>query len=280
MRLKFFAIVSAGVFVQCASAAMPAAQQNALIQKYCAVCHNDAHLNGGLSLQHFDAAHPDPGVAAMIMSKLTNVSLEAVKAAQTDPAATALMAKSMKNGAMGAAGVPVPDRATQDALVSALSSEADGASEWVVSRTAEPPAVTASILREVPSATDKTAADMYRLTLTCSPETHVGEMQVTWAPGAPRKGFSISASADGAAPVTYTVEDTEKMFRGTTVTSGSGVVLLARSGWTKPGIPLPEKTLAISNVFPNESVEFSLDGLPQAVHRQLSSCFNRTAASK
>ena len=27
--------------------AMPAPQQNALVQKYCAVCHDDAHANGG-----------------------------------------------------------------------------------------------------------------------------------------------------------------------------------------------------------------------------------------
>jgi hypothetical protein len=38
-----------------ASGAMPAAQQNALVETYCAVCHTDASRNGGLSLQHFDA---------------------------------------------------------------------------------------------------------------------------------------------------------------------------------------------------------------------------------
>src|SRR5580692_2833321 len=62
--------------------AMPAAQQNALIQKYCAVCHTDASMNGGISLQHFDAAHADPGEAAMMAGKL-------------------------KGGAMGASGQPV-----------------------------------------------------------------------------------------------------------------------------------------------------------------------------
>jgi hypothetical protein len=51
----------AAVPVALASGAMPVPQQNALVQKYCAVCHSDAHMNGGLSLQHFDAAYPDPG---------------------------------------------------------------------------------------------------------------------------------------------------------------------------------------------------------------------------
>ena len=43
---------------------MPVAQQNALVQKYCAVCHTDAARNGGLSLEHFDAAQAPPSLMA------------------------------------------------------------------------------------------------------------------------------------------------------------------------------------------------------------------------
>jgi hypothetical protein len=85
-----------------ASDAMPAAQQNALVQKYCAVCHTDAARNGGLSLEHFDAAQAAPSLAAMMVSKLTSgVSLETVRAAASDPSASALVDKKMKSGAMG-----------------------------------------------------------------------------------------------------------------------------------------------------------------------------------
>src|SRR5439155_4905658 len=75
---------------------MPAAQQNALVQKYCAVCHDDAHANGGLSLQHFDASNVDPSLAAMMVSKL-------------------------KSGAIGAAGIAPPGRPTEEALLEALT---------------------------------------------------------------------------------------------------------------------------------------------------------------
>src|SRR5262245_47595750 len=69
---------------------MPAAEQNALVKKYCAVCHTDAAKNGGLSLEHYDAARADPPLAAMLLSKL-------------------------RNGAMGAAGSGSPDDATREA---------------------------------------------------------------------------------------------------------------------------------------------------------------------
>ena len=84
---------------------MPAAQQDALVQKYCAVCHSDTHASGGISLEHFDAAHVDAATAAMILSKL-------------------------KAKALGASGLPLPDKATQGALLSAISAEAIGTDQW------------------------------------------------------------------------------------------------------------------------------------------------------
>ncbi|HXB74060.1 MAG TPA: hypothetical protein VNY05_37825 [Candidatus Acidoferrales bacterium] len=179
---------------------MAVAQQNSLVQEYCAVCHTDAARNGGLSLEHFDAAQAAPSLAAMMVSKLTSgVSLETVKAAASDPSADALVAKKMKGGAMGAAGIPVPDKATIDALINALASEATGANEWGVKRTQDPatrsPVLTASILRELPSARNAGEAAMYRLVLACNAATHEGEMQIAWAP-VPKTG-TLSAAVDG-----------------------------------------------------------------------------------
>jgi len=51
---------------------MGAAQENAVVQKYCGSCHTDALMYGGLSVQHFDAARPDPTLTAMLLSKITN----------------------------------------------------------------------------------------------------------------------------------------------------------------------------------------------------------------
>src|SRR6202451_3025231 len=49
-----------------------AAQETAVVQKYCGSCHSDALMYGGLSVQHFDAAQPDPTLTAMLVSKITN----------------------------------------------------------------------------------------------------------------------------------------------------------------------------------------------------------------
>src|SRR5215469_6621544 len=122
-------------------AAMPAVEQNALVEKYCVVCHTDAAKNGGLSLQHYDAAKPDPTLAAMLLSKLNN-------------------------GAMGAAGNGVPDKAAQEAWLKSTREQAAGAEEWFVRR--EDGVVSASIVRKVPPRNaGSTDFPVYRLTIVC-----------------------------------------------------------------------------------------------------------------
>ena len=267
-----------------ASDAMPVAQQNALVQKYCATCHTDAARNGGLSLEHFDAAQAAPSLAAMMVSKLTSgVSLETVKAAASDPNAAALVAKKMKSGAMGAAGIPIPDKATIDALINALASEATGANEWHVNRAQNPATkasiLTASILREIPSARDSGEVEMYRLVIACDAASREGEMQLVWAP-VPAKG-TLSASVDGKAPVTYQVEGLEKMSNGSQATPALAAISLYESKIDSqiPRMALPVRSLLIVNLFPNESVEFSFGDLPQAARQSLGACFpeNHTA---
>jgi hypothetical protein len=258
--------------------AMPVAQQNALVQKYCAVCHTDAARNGGLSLEHFDAAQVAPSLAAMMVSKLTSgVSFETAKAAASDPSAAALVARKMKSGAMGAAGLPIPDKATIDALIDALASEATGAKEWNVNRTQEPAAkalvLTASILREVPSA-NAGEASMYRLLLSCDAATGEGEMQLAWAP-LPKTG-TLFAAVDGGASLAYNVEGTETMGNGSPATTGPAAISLYESKKGSQGqrMLLPVTTLDIANLAPNESVEFPFGDLPQSARQSLAACFS------
>ena len=68
------------------TAIMPAAQQNAVVQKYCGSCHSDALMYGGLSVEHFDAVHSEPSLAAMLVSKLrTGTHPRTSLAPPTDP---------------------------------------------------------------------------------------------------------------------------------------------------------------------------------------------------
>jgi hypothetical protein len=225
-------------------AAMPAAEQNALVAKYCAVCHTDAAKNGGLSLQHYDAAKRDPALAAMILTKLNN-------------------------GAMGAAGNGVPDKASQQAWLDSTREQAVGAKEWSVSR--EDGVVTASIVREVPPRRlDSTDAPAYRLTIACNSSTRVGEMQLTWSPQ-PQTGRTMSASVDGSSPVEYKIEGLESMGNGATVQSGRASVLLSSGKSEK--LAFPNQSLTVREVFPGEAVEFRFSELAQKVHAELRSCF-------
>ena len=122
-RLSFTIV---GAMALCTSALhadlMPSTQQTALVHKYCAVCHTDAARNGGLSLEHYDAAKPDAALAAMLLSKL-------------------------RSGAMGAAGLGVPDKETQEVWVAATVAQAAEAKTWTVIRSEA--GIDASIVREV-----------------------------------------------------------------------------------------------------------------------------------
>jgi hypothetical protein len=245
--MRLLILVIAGAAMAFAGEPMPAAQQNSLVRKYCAVCHTDIARNGGLSLEHFDAAQVAPSLAAMMVSKITGgVSLESTRAAASDPSAAELVALSMKHGAMGAAGIPIPDKAVIDALIAALAAEAARAQEWSLERG---PAVTASILRELPGA-NKGEAAMFRLVVTCNAATHVGDMQLGWAP-MPKIG-GLTATADKKATL---ADDGEGRLDG-------------------PGrIALPLRTLTIHSDFQTAPVEFPFSELSGQARQSLAVCF-------
>ena len=230
-RAGVVAAVMAGWLTVSAPAAevMPTVQQNALVNKYCAVCHTDAANNGGLSLEHFDAARAAPSLAAMLLSKLTGgVSLDTVREGPSNAGAAALVDNKMKSGAMGAAGIPIPDKATIDALIQALAMESAGAAEWTVQRAldavAKAPVIVASILREKPSAKSAGEARVYRLVVTCNEATQHGSMQLAWSP-LPTRG-TLAASVDARVAVSYQVNGSEKMGNGSGIVTLQGLAAL------------------------------------------------------
>jgi hypothetical protein len=223
---------------------MPAAEQNALVKKYCAVCHTDAARNGGLSLEHYDAAKPDPTLAAMLLSKLNN-------------------------GAMGAAGNGVPDKKAQEAWLQSTREQAAGAEEWHVSH--EDRAVSASIVRKVPPRNaGSTDSPVYRLTIVCNPAARIAEMHLTWSPE-PRTGRTMAVSVDGNAPVEYRIEGKESMGNGATLQSGHASAILSSGAGGK--LHLANESLTVRDLFPSETVEFSFAGLDQKVRSELRVCF-------
>ncbi len=100
-----------------AVATMSVAAQNALVQQYCVGCHDDAQKTGGLSLEAFDAAHPDSTVVAMMVGKL-------------------------RAGAMPPKNMPRPDAGTLYTFITALAGE--GSAVPVASHAAPAAAPTAA----------------------------------------------------------------------------------------------------------------------------------------
>jgi len=231
---------------QVAAERMPASEQNKVIQTYCAVCHTDTSMTADLTLEHFDAANLDPSLAAMLRSKA-------------------------KNGAFGAAGIKPPDRAYQDAFFGALAAESAGANRWTITRSQTParsPMLTATVLRSAPSVMNAGDPDLYRLTLSCVPDSHEGEMKLTWAPwDVPLVGGTMSVASDEKAANTLNLKN------------GAGSTILANSV-----AGLPEQTLTIRtpqmsanqnrvDPLPDETVVFAFNELAPDVRQELSACF-------
>ena len=221
------------------AAEMPVAQQNAMVQKYCATCHTDAVRNGGLSLQHFDAAHADPGEVAMMVGKL-------------------------KTGALGASGLKLPDQATQDAFQSALTAESAGADKWTVTKQAG--TLIASAVRSVQVAAEPDIPNLYRLKLTCDADTHKGELQVAWSPRGSKKGQIVAAALDGREPMSYPLDEVETYGNGMPGSAGHAAVVLQTA-------QMPAKTLTVSSLYPDEKVVFPVGELDGKVRRELARCF-------
>ncbi len=244
LRMAAAAMVLVGFLATVAAGEeLSPAQQNALVRTYCAVCHTDAANNGGLSLEHYDAARLDPALAAMVLSKL-------------------------RNGAMSAAGLGIPDKPTREAWVAATTTQAAGATNWTVLRPAASDTtrsmLTASIVREASPRKPNTDAPLYRLTVVCDVSGHQGEMQLTWSPE-PQTNRTFFVSSDERPQIAHTLVGQEKMGNGSAGATGRASATLSA--------PLPTKSLTIAELFPGETAVFPFDALDEPTRRELGTCF-------
>ncbi len=242
------------------------AQQNAVVQKHCAVCHTDRTRNGGLSLQGFDAATVTPSLAAMMLSKLTSgLPLASIARSASDEAARTQLTKRVYGGAIMAAGIAPPELGVTLGLAAALAERAAASGSWHLSYSdgtaAKARQATVSIVREVPRQAD--VVESYRLLLSCDHASRLGHIQVAWSPVATTG--SLVTVVDGSVHGRHAVEGQEAMGNGSGV--GKGLASLSI-----PSLVLPSQSLVVRDLFPGEQADFSFADLPVAARAALSPC--------
>jgi hypothetical protein len=252
-----------------AAESMDSAKETAVVQKYCGSCHSDALMYGGLSVQHFDAAQPDPTLAAMLLSKITNGHTPK----DVSAANSAEVLKMMKSSAMGAGDQGVPDEETQVMFSRALAVQSKGAYDWNLrwentSASGQDRTRVASIVREKPSVKYEGVTDSYRLIVSCRLGTREGEIKVAWANAAPSEGQMMSVAVDGADAVQHKVEGGRAQGNGN---GGPGATALK--------VPLPTQSLTVSNLFGDGNFVFPFNALSQATRRDLAVCFPTNEAA-
>jgi len=258
------AFVVLGMLIACPSCGdeMPAVEQNALVVKYCAVCHTDSARNGGLSLQHFNAQTAPPSLAAMMLSKLTGgLPLDLLRTMPSHPDARVLVEKRIRGGAINAAGIATPTSTLTLALAAALARRAADSDQWNLQRS-DDEVWSASILRETPLTDGDVEA--FRLTMSCDVNSRRPSMQLDWSP-IPKLG-ELSVTVDNRAPVSYQLQGIETMGNG-----GSGKTTGRASASLSPIVP--KEKLSASGLF-SEPVVFPFSTMPAVMRRALEPCFS------
>lgn len=196
------------------------AQQNEMMQKYCVMCHLDSAMNGGLSLEHFDAATVSPALAAILANKFTTgVPLEEILQAEIDPLTIEAIEAGKKMGApsvMNIAGLPLPGESEINGFIVAMATKGQYANQWHVLQDGEN--ITADVVRVTAIPGIEASRELgFRLSLTCDKQNKEGEILLSWSP-APRHG-ELEAIVDGHAPLTFVLDHEEPMANGAPSTS-------------------------------------------------------------
>lgn len=254
-------------------------EQNAMMEKYCIICHLDTAMNGGLSLEHFDAATVSPPLASILVSKFTTgVPLEDIMKSELDSQIVEEIELGKRFGApsvMGIAGLPLPTEGEINGFIMAMAQRTSDPERWHIVEDGEE--VRADIVRvtSYPVREDQGERDVtYRLVLTCDAVSGDGEILLTWSP-VPANG-DMEVIVDSDPMVEFVIDEQEPMANGDSGTSAPSSVVLAGMGKNDdhPDLSVPRKRLRIKGPLPTDEVEFSFDDLWDSDPRLLNACFS------
>lgn len=120
-----------------------------MMENYCVICHLDTAINGGLSLEHFDAATVSPALATILVSKFTTgVPLEDILKPELDSQIVEEIELGKRFGApsvMDIAGLPLPTDGEINGFIMAMAQHTSDDESWHIMEDGEK--ISADIVR-------------------------------------------------------------------------------------------------------------------------------------
>ena len=252
--------------------------QNALIENYCAFCHLDNAMNGGLSLEHFDALTMSPALAAILANKFTTgVPIEELLQPEFTPQLIEKIEAGKEYGApsvMNISGLPLPAEGEINGFIMAMVNRSDNADQWHVIKDGNQTIADIARAARLPEVEYVQLRDqIIRLVVSCDASSRAGEILLTWSP-IPMNG-NLEVIVDSESAKVFVIDVQEPMANGGPGASApSSVILIGKNKLDEyPELSIPHGMLRIKGPLVTEQVEISFRELWEMEPELFDACF-------
>lgn len=236
-------------------------------------------MNGGLSLEHFDASTVSPALAAVLANKFTTgVPIEELLLPEFNSQLIEKIETGKEYGApsvMSISGLPLPTEGEINGFIMAMAHRSNNVDQWHVTKDGNITIADIARVARLPESEYVKLRDLiYRLVVSCDASSRTGEILLTWSP-VPMNG-KLEVIVDSESAQVFVINEQEPMANGDPGTSApSSVMLIGRNRLNEyPELSIPDDMLRIKGPLPTEQIEISFSELWELEPELIEVCFS------